>query len=185
MLPFILETPRRRLFASGLLDTGSDRSFLPPELARRLAVQPRRADLEVKVMGSVIPAGRAAVDVEIPGRAGPTRIESVEFLVPVPPVDVRFVVLGRNPVFERFEVRIQDWRGRFALVRRDSRIARSGGAGSAPSRSLSAGPPQDSPTPDSCTIRGGAELMKSGGLILMNRLAPGPPALHLKAPWGP
>ena len=138
MLPFILETPRRRLFASGLLDTGSDRFFLPPELARRLGVMPRRADGEVKVMGSTIPTGRATVAVEVHGRDGSTRIDEAEFLVPVPAVDVGLVVLGRNPLFERFEVRIQDSRRRFALVRNDKWIARTAASGSPPGKTLSA-----------------------------------------------
>ncbi len=92
-------------------------------------------------MGSVIPTGRAAVAVEVPGRAGPTRIEKAEFLVPVPPVDIRFVILGRNPIFERFEVRVQDWRGRFALIRHEQRIVRAGGGGLPSSRTGAAGAP--------------------------------------------
>lgn len=118
-LPCVVESHRRRLRTRGLLDSGSDRSMLTPELARRLGVMPRRADTEIKVFGRVIPAGRVQVGIEFPVRRGSTRIAPVEFVVPVPAVEVPFMILGRNPLFEYFEVRFQDWRARYGLIGRD------------------------------------------------------------------
>ena len=118
MLPLILESPRRRLFASGLLDSGADYSVLPSELAHRLRMTPRRADGFVKVLGSRIPVGQSRITAAIPFRAGDKSLGRIEFCVPVPPIDLPFVVLGREPFFSQFEIRFQEWRGRVGLMAR-------------------------------------------------------------------
>jgi hypothetical protein len=118
ILQVVLESPRRRCIAYALFDSGSDRSFLPPDLARRLGVMPRHPSSEARVFGAMITVGKVRLGIDIPSRSAAGRIERAEFLVPVPEVEVPFVVLGRNPAFERFEVRFRDWQRRFGLVER-------------------------------------------------------------------
>lgn len=139
-LTFVIESARRRLQASALFDSGSDRSFLPPELARRLGVMPRRGSLSVEIMGTVVPAGMALASIELPSPSGHLRLDAVDFLVPMPPVDLPFVILGRSPAFEHFEVRFRDWERRFGLLPRRHPQVRAGRELTKRSRSLVARP---------------------------------------------
>jgi hypothetical protein len=118
-IPCVVESPRRRMAIIGLVDSGSDRSVLSQERALRLGVLPRRADTQLRVFGRIIPAGRAELTIEIPVRRGVSRIGPAEWVVPLGPVDVPFPVLGRQPLFDHFEVRIQEWRRRTGLIGRD------------------------------------------------------------------
>ncbi|HEX9708880.1 MAG TPA: hypothetical protein VGB42_02800 [Candidatus Thermoplasmatota archaeon] len=77
-------------------------------------------------MGQLVPTGTAPAAVEIPSRGSPLRIDRVDFLVPMPPWDLPFVVFGRNPAFEHLEVRFREWERRFGLVPRRHPQVRAG-----------------------------------------------------------
>ena len=85
---------------------------------------PKRADSQVRVLGSVVPTGIARAALVVPSSVGPVRLELSSFFVPMVQIEVPFLILGRNPLFEQFEVRIQEWRRRFGLVRRSRSLAR-------------------------------------------------------------
>ena len=118
VLQVVLESPRRRTAAKALFDSGSDHSILPASLASRLGVMPRRASRNLRVFGTPIPVGRAKLDLVIPVRSGRGLLDGAEFLVPLPAIELDFVTLGRNPTFERFEVRFREWQRRFGLIER-------------------------------------------------------------------
>lgn len=125
-LQVILASRRRRVVAMALLDSGSDLSLLPVGVARTLGVVPRRALGRVRVFGAVVPAGPALVDLEVPSRAGRGQFAGAEFFVPLADAGLPFVILGRNPVFEQYEVRFRDWQHRFGLVERSRHAVRQG-----------------------------------------------------------
>ena len=89
-----------------------------------MGIMPKRADSHIRVLGSVIPTGTARVVLEVPSGIGPVPLERTSLFVPMENIDVPFLILGRIPLFEHFEVRVQEWRQRFGLMHRGHPLAR-------------------------------------------------------------
>jgi len=118
MLPVVLQNGSMRIQAVGLVDSGSDNSVLPPDLASRLDLQPRVPSGEVETLGGDVPVGKVRADLRVALISGPLVLPSAPFLVPLVGNRPRLVILGRVPLFEEAQVTFQDWRERFAVARR-------------------------------------------------------------------
>jgi hypothetical protein len=115
-IPVVLEVGALRLAVPGLLDSGSDSSYMPRGLARRLGLS-----LAPLAPGLVLPrrdirVGLVHAGVRLQTIHGSTSFEATSFLVPLRAKRPSVVVLGRAPFFERLEVRFQDWRERVGVL---------------------------------------------------------------------
>lgn len=121
-LPILLEKGEARLGTVGLVDSGSDSSFLPRDIATRLGLRPVPLAPGAAALTSVLRVGVVRVGLRVPSSHGALVIGSAPFLVPARGKRPSIVVLGRSPLFEEMEIRFQDWRSRFGIApRRDAR----------------------------------------------------------------
>lgn len=117
-LPLVLEVGRQRITVPGLLDSGSDSSYMPRSLVARLGLepipQPRGALLALRD----IRVGLVHAGVRINAANGPVTFPAAPFLVPLRAKRPTVVVLGRSPFFEGLELRFHDWRYRVGVTPR-------------------------------------------------------------------
>ena len=117
-IPVVLEVGARRLGVPGLLDSGSDSSYMPRSLAHRLGLSPVPLPPGAVLPTKDIRVGLVHAGVRIHTINGPVGVDAAPFLVPLRAKRPSVVVLGRAPFFEQLEVRFQDWRERVGVLPR-------------------------------------------------------------------
>jgi hypothetical protein len=117
-IPVVLEAGMRRLSVPGLLDSGSDSSYMPRGLARRLGLSPSPLPRGAVLPTRDIRVGLVHAGVRVQTVHGATAFDGAPFLVPLHAARPSVVVLGRSPFFEGLEVRFQDWRQRVGVLPR-------------------------------------------------------------------
>ncbi len=118
LLPITLRSNQRTLATYGLVDSGSERSYIPRAAAQKLRSLPARYDGNARPAGGSFAVGDATLTLEVALGSGSMRVAGCQFKVPEDPKFVPHVVLGREPLFLLAEVRFQDWRRRFGIARR-------------------------------------------------------------------
>lgn len=118
LLPIVLSHRGRALSVRGLIDTGAEVSVLPRPLARRMRLHVGPPDTAISTFGEELPATRVVLGLRVPLAGGAVEIPAADFCVPVAPDVSSVVVLGRHPLMQEAEIRVQEWRQRFALVTR-------------------------------------------------------------------
>ncbi len=117
LVPLVLQAGRRRMQSYGLVDSGSSASYLSPQLAESLGLAPRPRKQSSTTMAGNMRVGTVHADLTVRTPGGELRFPRVEFLVPRRRQKVPMVVLGNEPFFNEVEVRFQNWRGRFGIVK--------------------------------------------------------------------
>lgn len=115
-IPVLLEVGSLRLEVPGLLDSGSDSSYMPRSLARRLGLSPVPLPRGAVLPTKDIRVGLVHAGVRVHTINGSVAFPAAPFLVPLRAKRPSVVVLGRAPFFEQLEVRFQDWRERVGLL---------------------------------------------------------------------
>ena len=118
LVSILIRYGERTLTAIGLVDTGSDATVLSSEFAHRLGIDESIKDAALGTLGGDVPASRAVVGLRIHLLSGDIEIQAADVLVVDPRGTGPAVVLGRNPVLLEAELRVQEWKARFALIRR-------------------------------------------------------------------
>jgi len=115
VLKALVEMGSRRRKTLALLDSGSGVSLLPRHLAQAMGAMPGSFDFRIRtprgsfLAGDVLLRCRLLLDSHI------LQLPLSVFLVPEPSVELPFVVLGHEPLFEFAEVRFRSWEGRVGL----------------------------------------------------------------------
>ena len=117
-IPIVLEVGERRLAVPGLLDSGSDSSYMPRSLARRLDLHPLPQPRDALFGSRDIRVGLVHAGVRLNTINGPVAFPAAPFLVPLRAKRPSVVVLGRSPFFEGLELRFHDWRDRVGVTPR-------------------------------------------------------------------
>ena len=118
LVPVVLQVGRRRLQSYGLVDSGSSASYLSPQLASALGLVPRARRPSSTTIAGPMRVGIVHADLAVRTSGGELLFPRVEFLVPRRRQKTPLVVLGHEPFFNEVEIRFQNWRGRFGIVRR-------------------------------------------------------------------
>lgn len=118
LLPLTLRSKKRTFSALALLDTGAEKSYLPRALAEKLRCLPSNYTGRARPMGEDFAVGSTWLTIEVALPSGLMSVGACEFHVPEQEGFVHQVVLGREPFFLLAEVRFQEWRKRFGIVRR-------------------------------------------------------------------
>jgi hypothetical protein len=116
LLRVLLEAGSRRRRSLALLDSGSDYSLVPPALARAMGCIPPTYDIEVRSARGAFMAGDVMIRSTLLLDAEIVRLPVAPFLVPEPKVELPFIVLGRDPLFESAEVRFRTWESRVGIA---------------------------------------------------------------------
>ncbi len=117
-IPIVLEAAERRVTVRGLLDSGSDSSYMPRGLAGRLGLKPAPQAGNALIASRGIRVGLVHAGVRLNTIHGPLPFQAAPFLVPLRARWPSVVVLGRSPFFEGLELRFHDWRDRVGLTPR-------------------------------------------------------------------
>jgi len=117
-IPVVLEVGPLRLGVPGLLDSGSDSSYMPRSLAHRLGLAPVPLPPGAVLPTKDIRVGLVHAGVRVQTIHGSAGFDAAPFLVPLRAKRPSVVVLGRTPFFEQLEVRFQDWRERVGVLPR-------------------------------------------------------------------
>jgi hypothetical protein len=104
---------RRKALA--LFDSGSGVSLLPRHLASVLKCMPDSFDLRIRTPKGSFLAGDVLLRCSLLTDSQILQLPLSPFLVPEPGVELPFVVLGHEPLFEFAEVRFRSWEGRVGL----------------------------------------------------------------------
>jgi hypothetical protein len=118
LLRLMLQAGARRVQAFGLVDSGSSASYLSPQLAETLGIVPRARRHPSTTMAGPMRVGTVHADLSVRTSGGELLFPRVEFLVPRRRQKTPLVVLGHEPFFNEVEIRFQNWRGRFGIIRR-------------------------------------------------------------------
>lgn len=118
LLRLVLQAGKRRVQAFGLVDSGSSASYLSPQLAETLGLVPRARRRSSATMAGPMRVGTVHADLSVRTSGGELLFPRVEFLVARRRQKTPLVVLGHEPLFNDVEIRFQNLRGRFGIVRR-------------------------------------------------------------------
>ena len=105
---------------TALIDSGATVSFLPREIAKDILALPTVKDsVDVQGAGSTFPCEIVmAKQVVLMKGVGRIRYyEDVRMHVPKAPVELPYAILGRDTVFQDFEITFREWDKRFKLER--------------------------------------------------------------------
>ena len=117
-IPIVLEVGKSRLTVRGLLDSGSDTSYMPRGLAARLGLEPAPQPRDALVASRAVRVGLVHAGVRLNTIHGPLPFHAAPFLVPLRARWPTVVILGRSPFFEGLELRFHDWRDRVGVTPR-------------------------------------------------------------------
>lgn len=115
-IPILLRGKEARLQSTGLLDTGSTVTIIPPSIADILELETGEKG-PIRTINKTIEGYESEVTIEVPLKRNPVKIK-----VPCQIVDFDEIILGRTVFFNPFEiafyeeqgkVRIKDIRSRF------------------------------------------------------------------------
>jgi hypothetical protein len=93
-------------------------SFIPRFIAEDLGCLPHRYDHQVQQGVSSFVAGDVMARAELLLSKNLLVLPLSVFMVPAPGVDLPFVILGNDPLFEAAEVRFRSWEGRIGFRER-------------------------------------------------------------------
>ena len=117
LLRVMLQAGPRRIQAFGLVDSGSSASYLAPQFAESLGLPPTPRRRSSTTMAGPMRVGTVHADLSVRTPGGELSFPRVEFLVPRRRQKTPLVVLGHEPLFSEVEIRFQNWRHRFGIVR--------------------------------------------------------------------
>lgn len=118
LVPIVLQAGRRRLAGAGLVDSGSESSFIGRETADLLGLAPRAPIVQVRTMGGLVDSRPATLSLELRLPHGPFTFPEARFLIPESGDEPRVVILGRELLFSQCEIRFVEWRNLIGIVRR-------------------------------------------------------------------
>ena len=120
LLKIELEHEKKRMSTVALLDSGATATFLPYEIAYdilELAVE--KEDVEVVGAGATFPNFLSRINKMTlkKGVNGICELEDVMVHVPKPPAEIPYAVLGRDTIFQLFDVTFRERDEKFLLKR--------------------------------------------------------------------
>lgn len=115
MLHVRLSTTNESLTTIGLVDSGSNVTFVPLELADILSLTVEREDSAVGAGGTFNNTIRKVDIALLKGKTPFARFSGFPVYVPVDQGRVPYVVLGRDAVFRKFDITFRENEERFVL----------------------------------------------------------------------
>lgn len=120
LIKIVIKHKEKKISTVALIDSGATATFLPYEIAVDILELPTvKDDVEVTGAGSTFP--NILMNVEKitlkKGVNGICELENVLVHVPKPPAEIPYAVLGRDTVFQLFEITFRENEGRFLLKR--------------------------------------------------------------------